>query len=47
MSSEGTAAEYGTHNLIAIYLLSKTKKKKKNKNKKQNKNTQELEFLEK
>ena len=42
MSSEGTAAEYGTHNLIAIYLLSKPKK-----NKKQNKNTQELEFLEK
>ena len=29
MSSEGTAAEYGTHNLIAIYLLSKTKTKKK------------------
>ena len=43
MSSEGTAAEYDTHNLIAIYLLSKTKTK----NKKQNKNTQELEFLEK
>ena len=35
MSSEGTAAEYGTHNLIAIYLLSKTKKKKKKKKKKQ------------
>ena len=36
MSSEGTAAEYGTHNLIAIYLLSKPKKKtKKQKNKKQ------------
>ena len=33
MSSEGTAAEYGTHNLIAIYLLSKTKKKKKQKQK--------------
>ena len=34
MSSEGTAAEYGTHNLIAIYLLSKTKKKKKKTKKK-------------
>ena len=33
MSSEGTAAEYDTHNLIAIYLLSKTKKKKKQKQK--------------
>ena len=32
MSSESTAAEYDTHNLIAVYLLSKPqgiKKKKK------------------
>ena len=33
MSSEGTAAEYGTHNLIAIYMLSKPKKKQKTKQK--------------
>ena len=29
MSSEGTTAEYGTHNLKAVYLLSKPKRKKK------------------